>query len=161
VEARTDALTGLANRRALDEYLESFAGPVPVAVLFIDPDHFGAYNHRHGDRAGDQTLSAVAQVLSAQCREEDRVFRKGGEEFTIVLPGRDAEAARAAGERLRVAVEGLELEHDGADDTPVVTVTIGVATRRDHVVAQALVDASDPAFVCKVSGTGNRVTTAN
>jgi diguanylate cyclase (GGDEF)-like protein len=160
LEARTDALTGLANRRALDELMETFTGPVPASVLFIDLDRFGAFNHRHGDQAGDEALRAVARVLAAQCRDEDHVFRKGGEEFTVVLPGRDAGAAQAAAERLRATIEGLGLEHHGADDTPVVTLTVGAATREDHDLAQALSDASDAAFACKVAGTRNRVATA-
>jgi len=160
IEARTDALTGLANRRALDEYMERFVGPLPASVLFIDLDRFSAYNHRHGDQAGDQALRTVAHTLATHCRDQDKVFRKGGEEFTIVLPGLAVEAAQATGERLRAAIEDLALEHHGADDTPVVTVTIGTATRQDDNLAQALSDAADTAFACKIAGLRNRVTTA-
>jgi len=159
-EARTDALTGLGNRRALDEYMERFVGPLPASVLFIDLDRFSAYNHRHGDQAGDQALRTVAHTLATHCRDQDKVFRKGGEEFTIVLPGLAVEAAQATGERLRAAIEDLALEHHGADDVPVVTVTIGTATRQDDDLARALSDAADAAFACKVAGLRNRVTTA-
>ena len=102
----------------------------------------------------------MAHTLATHCRDQDKVFRKGGEEFTIVLPGLAVEAAQATGERLRAAIEDLALEHHGADDVPVVTVTIGTATRQDDDLARALSDAADAAFACKVAGLRNRVTTA-
>ena len=77
-EPRTDALTGLRNRRALDEHLTGYLGPFPVSVLFIDLDRFSAYNHRHGDLRGDQTLRQVAQTLAHCSRERDRVSARAG-----------------------------------------------------------------------------------
>jgi diguanylate cyclase (GGDEF)-like protein len=156
LEARTDALTGLPNRRALDEYLDAYEGR-PVSVLFIDLDRFGAYNHRHGDHRGDSVLREVGQVLAHSCRASDRVFRKGGEEFVAVLPETEADAARTTAERVRSAVEGLGIEHGGAPDVPVVTVTIGLATHSDGNVAEALRVAGDTAYSAKVAGLRNRV----
>ena len=156
-EARTDALTGLGNRRALDECLASMRGRSPVSVLFVDLDRFGAYNHRHGDLRGDQVLQQVAQTLRQTCRGTDRAFRKGGEEFVVVLPGTDASAAALAGERVRAAVEAKAIEHRGAEGVPVVTVTIGLATQPDGDLDRALRDAGDAAYAAKVEGRRNRV----
>ena len=156
-EARTDALTGLANRRALDEHLTGYQAPLPVSVLFVDLDRFSAYNHRHGDLRGDQTLRQVAETLTQSSREHDRVFRKGGEEFVALLPGTDRTAAAAVAERLRAAVEALGLEHGGAPGLPVVTVTIGVATRQLNDPERALHNAADAAFGSKVADRRNTV----
>jgi diguanylate cyclase (GGDEF)-like protein len=156
-EARTDPLTGLGNRRALDEYLATYCGQRPVSVLFIDLDRFGAYNHRHGDQQGDVALQEVAHTLSLTCRDTDAVFRKGGEEFVVVLPGTDENAAYTAGTRVRAAVEDLKLEHGGADGVPLVTVTVGTATRDNGDLASALRDAGDAAYASKVEGRRNRV----
>ena len=157
IEARTDALTGLPNRRALDEYVASYGG-LPASVLFIDLDRFGSYNHRRGDQQGDQALAAVARTLAGGCRESDRVFRKGGEEFVAVLPEADDTAARATAERVRAAVEGLGIEHGGAPDVPILTVTVGVATRCNGDLAEGLRTAAEAAYAAKVAGLRNRVT---
>ena len=156
-EARTDALTGVANRRALDEYIASPVGRRPVSVLFVDLDRFGAYNHRHGDLHGDRALQTVAQTLTRSCREADRVFRKGGEEFVVTLPGTDSTAAYLAGERIRQAIEGLGMEHGGADGVPIVTVTVGAATQADGDLERALHDAGLAAYSAKVAGRRNHV----
>jgi diguanylate cyclase (GGDEF)-like protein len=156
-EARTDALTGLGNRRGLDEYLDGYTGPLPVSVLFVDIDRFSAYNHRHGDTQGDRALRTVAQTLLRNCRGHDQVFRKGGEEFVVVLPGADEVSAAAAGERVRAAVEDLCLEHGGIDESPLVTVTVGAATDTTGDLNDALRAASDTAYQCKVAGRRNQV----
>lgn len=156
-EARTDALTGVANRRALDECISQYRGPLPVSLLFVDLDRFGSYNHLHGDLAGDRALRTVAQTLTSTCRDVDPVFRKGGEEFVVVLPGTGRGSAYSAGERIRAAVEALGLEHAGAPDAPVVTVTVGTATRDDGDLVAALEVAGNNAYAGKVDGRRNQV----
>lgn len=101
--ARTDALTGLRNRLALDEVLGAPGEDAlpPSAVAFIDVDHFGKYNKRYSDAAGDDTLRAVAAAIRAATREHDLVFRKGGEEFVVVLPDVAANDALAVAQRIR------------------------------------------------------------
>lgn len=129
-EARTDALTGLRNRLALDETLERAGageGADALAVAFIDIDHFGEYNHRHGDSRGDHALRQVAQALQRSLRDTDLLFRKGGEEFVALLPAVDPATAATAAERLRAAVEALALPHAGSATAAVLTVTVGVA----------------------------------
>ena len=166
-EARTDALTGLRNRLALDELLHAAAGDGDrrvqrAALAFIDVDHFGNYNHVHGDAAGDDALRAVAHAIQASAREADFVFRKGGEEFVVVLPdvrdSADNADAIAACERIRHAVLDLALSHAASSVADVVTVTIGVASGPpDCTLRQLLNAAAEKAMAGKVNQQRNRV----
>ena len=162
-EARTDALTGLRNRLALDELLHTAAGDGDrrvhrAAIAFIDVDHFGNYNHVHGDAAGDDALRAVAHAIRACAREADSVFRKGGEEFVVVLPDADNDAAVAAAERIRSAVHDLALSHSASSVASVVTVTIGVASGSSGTTLRQLLSAAaEKAMAGKVSEQRNRV----
>jgi diguanylate cyclase (GGDEF)-like protein len=159
-EARTDALTGLHNRLALDELLHTAAGDGEhrvqrAALAFIDVDHFGNFNHMHGDAAGDDALRAVAHAIKACSREADFVFRKGGEEFVVVLPDADNDAAV---ERIRAAVQALALVHAASSTAEVVTVTIGVASGPPgSTLRQLLSAAAEKAMAGKVSDQRNRV----
>ena len=171
-EARTDALTGLRNRLALDELLHTAAGDgerrvQATAVAFIDVDHFGNYNHVHGDAAGDDALKAVAHAIRACAREADFVFRKGGEEFVVVLdnPIDNAvddqagnNAAVAAAERIRSAVQDLALSHAASSAASVVTVTIGVASGPPGTTLRQLLSAAaEKAMAGKVGEQRNQV----
>ena len=162
-EARTDALTGLRNRLALDELLHAVAGDGDrrvqrAAVAFIDVDHFGNFNHAHGDAAGDDALRAVAHAIRGCAREADLVFRKGGEEFVVVLPDADGDAAIAAAERIRGAVAGLALAHTASTTASVVTVTIGVASGPSGATLRQLLEAAaEKAMAAKVGEQRNRV----
>src|SRR6185295_20304286 len=90
-DARTDALTRLANRRAFDDELERRFNEwkrlrVPYTLLMADVDHFKKFNDTHGHQAGDEVLKGVAKTLKDTMREMDFVARYGGEEFAAVLP---------------------------------------------------------------------------
>ena len=160
-EARTDALTGLRNRLALDELLDQGSTDRRLqhaAVAFIGIDHFGDYHHAHGDAAGDVTLQAVAQAIKANARLADHVFRKGGEEFVVVLPATTDEAAVAAAHRIRSAVEALALAHPASGTAAVVTVTIGIASAAPGRTLRQLLDAAaEQAMAAKVGEQRNRV----
>ncbi len=124
--ARRDALTGLPNRRALDERLAEECRRAdrqgqPLAVVLGDVDHFKRLNDALGHPAGDRALAAVAAALRAAARATDVVARYGGEEFCVLLPGADVAAAVTAAERLRAAVAAAEFP-----DRPV-TASFGVA----------------------------------
>ena len=129
-ESTTDTLTGLLNRRGLDEALALLqADESPVALLVIDIDHFKRINDRYGHTAGDQALQALAAVMSERSRSGDTLARAGGEEFVMLMPDAPLASAIAAAERLRkrLAVQ----DPPGAIGTPI-TVSVGVARYPDH-----------------------------
>lgn len=118
--ARTDALTGLPNRRRVGELVASEIARArrtwrPMALALVDVDHFKAVNDRYGHEAGDRVLVALANRLSVGLREYDVAARWGGEEFCLVLPDTNAVAALSALERLREAIRGAPVAlRDGA-----------------------------------------------
>ena len=135
LEARTDPLTGLANRRRLDEdrvalQNQARASGQWVGAVYLDLDEFGAINKTHGDAHGDQALADVATVLQGLLRAEDGVYRKGGEEFVLLLVDADPEGALRVAERVRAAIESAGILHAGTPDRPVVTATLGVTADR-------------------------------
>ncbi|MCW5299590.1 diguanylate cyclase [Herbaspirillum lusitanum] len=130
----TDGLTSIANRRYFDDYLNAEwkrAKRVQqeISLLLIDVDNFKLYNDNYGHVAGDQVLKNVARAMEASAvRSSDLSARYGGEEFAVILPGTDAEGARAAGEKLREMVEALHIGHAHSITSEWVTVSIGAAT---------------------------------
>ncbi|MEG8231226.1 sensor domain-containing diguanylate cyclase [Pseudomonas orientalis] len=133
--AGTDALTGLANRRTLDQRLRlewdrAQRSTEPLTVLMIDVDHFKAFNDRHGHQGGDDALRAVAQVIDSNIRRPaDLAARYGGEEFAVVLPHTDAKGAWVIAERIRQSVQYLPRM---AGDDQQITVSIGMSTWHKH-----------------------------
>jgi diguanylate cyclase (GGDEF)-like protein len=126
-----DGLTGLANRRALNEFLDrevtrSTRHARPLSVVLLDVDHFKVVNDTHGHLCGDGVLRAVAEALRGVTREEDLCSRYGGEEFVLVLVEADHEAALLAAERARAAVERQVIRFEALELS--VTVSAGVAT---------------------------------
>jgi diguanylate cyclase (GGDEF)-like protein len=162
-EARTDALTGLLNRRALAELEHRVSGDpecpwAQVAALFVDIDHFGRFNKHYGDSAGDAALRAVAQALGKAARATDLVFRKGGEEFVVVLPEADDTTARAVAERIRRAVAALRIEHADSDTADVLTVTVGAEVGKiGDTLSISMNTAGDRAMRAKLQGRRNAV----
>jgi diguanylate cyclase (GGDEF)-like protein len=129
-EARTDALTGLRNRRALEETAQAelkraARQGTPIAVVLGDVDHFKEINDRHGHDVGDRVITAVGAHLIAVARESDVLGRWGGEEFLAILPGSDEPSAVALAERMRIAIEAAQLP---LPDGGRVTISLGVAS---------------------------------
>jgi diguanylate cyclase (GGDEF)-like protein len=128
--ARVDSLTGLRNRRDIEERLFAELSAARrhgsgLAVLLIDIDHFKQVNDTYGHQAGDAVLSMTAQTFRSALRAEDSIGRWGGEEFLAVLPDTDTDGVLAIAERLRAQVAKPE---PGSTDPGVrITVTIGVA----------------------------------
>jgi diguanylate cyclase (GGDEF)-like protein len=129
-----DALTGLANRRRLDEALEhewrrACRSHTALAVVIADIDHFKQYNDTLGHPQGDRCLVAVAEVfLQSLGRAGDLAARYGGEEFVVLMPGADHAAATAFAESLRAACEARAIAHPASSVGPVVTISLGVAS---------------------------------
>jgi diguanylate cyclase (GGDEF)-like protein/PAS domain S-box-containing protein len=131
--AKTDALTGLANRRHFDDTLElelrrAARQNQPLALLLLDLDYFKQFNDEYGHYEGDKCLKAVAKVLHDNCqRSGELAARYGGEEFTVILPYTTADQARDVAERIRLAVTDLHLPHLRSKISDWVTTSIGVA----------------------------------
>ncbi|WP_087723796.1 sensor domain-containing diguanylate cyclase [Pandoraea sp. PE-S2T-3] len=130
--ASTDPLTGLANRRTLDEaydreWRRAVRERAPLSLLFIDVDHFKTFNDRYGHPAGDDALVAVAHAISDSIRRPgDFAGRYGGEEFMVILPKTDAGGARDVAERVRATVRAAAIAHEGSEHGRV-TISIGIA----------------------------------
>ncbi len=127
VEVYRDALTGLPNRRALDEAMTDALERAnrtgePVAVIAFDLDHFKSLNDTHGHEAGDEALRKVGTVVRQSLREGDVLGRYGGEEFLIIAPGVGCDVAARVAERCRAAIEGMDLGPFGS-----VTASFGVS----------------------------------
>ena len=148
-----DALTGLANRRGLDERLSTMwtaaqASRQSIAVLMLDIDHFKRFNDRYGHQAGDTCLKEVADVLRTQVRGGiELAARYGGEEFIVALPGADLLDGIRAGERLRRAIEARALRNEPGL-SQIVTASIGVAAApaNQDGSPQTIITAADAAL---------------
>ena len=132
--SRHDGLTGLLNRRAMEETLlgqvqRSRRTGEPFTALMLDLDHFKTINDRHGHAAGDRALKHTATALKAELREVDAVGRFGGEEFLVLMPGATVETALPVAERLRTALVNDAPRFEGA--TLLVSVSIGIAQWRE------------------------------
>jgi diguanylate cyclase (GGDEF)-like protein len=162
--SRTDELTGVANRRSFDRWLEqALVEESAVGLLMIDVDHFKAYNDGLGHVAGDACLQQVAALMAyLLAGSPARLARYGGEEFAVILPGADSPAAAAIGERLRAAVEARGFEH-GQGDCATVTISVGVAACRggNGVLPEALVAQADAALYAAKHAGRNRVRLAS
>jgi diguanylate cyclase (GGDEF)-like protein len=143
LQAATDPLTGLLNRRSLENQAQQLIhGAVPFALAMGDLDHFKKLNDTHGHDAGDRALRQFARVMRTVLRSEDIVSRFGGEEFVVVLPGLTATVAGAA---LRRVQEQL-LVNVGGGAMPPVTVTFGIADSRDAASLEELIRLADLAL---------------
>jgi diguanylate cyclase (GGDEF)-like protein len=120
----SDALTGVGNRRRFERDLDAFALPSggPTALLMVDVDGLREINERHGQQIGDEALFQLAGRLAANVRSQDIVYRYGGEEFCVLLPGATPEDAQVIAERIIEAAHEIDLPDDDR-----LTVSVGVA----------------------------------
>jgi diguanylate cyclase (GGDEF)-like protein len=131
--AANDELTGMKNRRVLDEHLarlwsQALQDKRSLAILLIDVDHFKSFNDCYGHQAGDLALRSVAQEAQRfVSRPLDVIARYGGEEFVAVFYDFDADQAVRVAEQMRRAIESLGIAHRGSRTAPRVTISIGIA----------------------------------
>lgn len=158
----TDQLTGVANRRSLDQFLNRIWEQMkrdqqPLSILMCDVDSFKAYNDHYGHQAGDACLQRIAVALkSAVRRPSDMLARYGGEEFVIILPQITGEAAMQIAEKIRRAVEQMALPHAYSEASDRVSISIGVssvAAPKATENARALLAEADKAlYAAKAQG---------
>lgn len=127
-----DPLTGLGNRRGLDEELDLLEARVArygqrYCLALLDIDHFKSYNDTYGHQAGDEVLRIVAAELRKQARRGDALFRYGGEEFLCVFPEQSLATATIAAERMRSGLQGLAIPHTGNPPGGVLTLSAGIS----------------------------------
>ncbi len=164
--AHSDALTTLPNRRQLNEdlqgaLLEATLAGKPHAIAMVDIDNFKRFNDDYGHKVGDITLQKVAEVLRSSTRDQDRVYRFGGEEFLLIFAGVDGENAMKLAERARAAVERAPLTGETLQPVGPITISIGVALFPDHGRDMAaLIDIADRAMYASKQTGRNRVTLA-
>ncbi len=162
-DAERDSLTGVLNRAGIERRLEWALAAArddyqPLAVLFLDLDHFKRINDTHGHAVGDGCLGALVRIIATELQYGDQIGRLGGEEFLLVLPGVDRRRARDIAEHIRKRVElrcrqiaGLPLA---------MTVSIGVAESRRHDIVSDLIARADAAMYAAKRAGRNQVMTA-
>ncbi|HEY3326532.1 MAG TPA: GGDEF domain-containing protein [Novimethylophilus sp.] len=159
-QAYVDALTGLHNRRWMDDAFprtlqRCLLDRQPVALMLADIDHFKCVNDTYGHLVGDVALEIIAECMTKNLRPNDLLVRYGGEEFVILLPGSDLEEAELIAERLRSAVADCAVRSD--DFIIRVTVSIGIAPVNGESGLQTLLDAADQALYRAKQSGRNRV----
>jgi diguanylate cyclase (GGDEF)-like protein len=151
-KARIDGLTGIPNRRRLDEFLlkewdRHKKLQQPLSFLLCDVDNFKSFNDLYGHQAGDECLQTIARAITTCLRSDDLVARYGGEEFAMVLPHTPHQRAVQIAERVRAAVFATAIPHSASKVCGQVTLSIGVACQnlqpQDASCARTLVEESD------------------
>jgi diguanylate cyclase (GGDEF)-like protein len=160
--SREDPMTGLANRRYFNERMDNeweraHRSGEPISLIFVDIDHFKAYNDHYGHLKGDDALTAVAHTLQeVLTRSTDVAARYGGEEFIVLLPNTPIAGARAVADRILYTVDALNIEHKKSKSEKYVTVSIGVSTYSIHdqeiTIAEFIHQADEAVYKAKFAG---------
>lgn len=163
--ARTDTLTGLPNRRALDEFCRMAQQMAteqrkPLSVLMIDVDHFKRFNDNYGHNVGDQVLRLVGKALRSKMRDSDMPARYGGEELIAVLPDTPLELCTEIADQIRRAIEQCQIVRRSTGEViPSLTVSIGVGQFRIGEQITDLIERCDRALYLAKRLGRNRVVT--
>ncbi|MBY5993360.1 GGDEF domain-containing protein [Ferrimonas balearica] len=154
-----DPLTGLANRRYLEQRLDQAVAEAKrtkgaLALILLDVDYFKRYNDHFGHQAGDECLKTVAQILrQSSRRQSDILARLGGEEFVLLLPATDRRGALRLAQEIETRLKDAGLPHPGSTISPRVTLSQGVAQWYPGLSAQSLLHQADKAmYQAKLSG---------
>jgi len=164
-ESIRDPLTGLYNRRYLEETLEreisrSARGHKPIGLMMLDIDHFKEFNDTFGHSGGDALMCELGDLLNALTRAEDAACRYGGDEFVVMLPETPLDVTLLRADDIRKGAHEFNIVHDGSVLSPV-TLTIGVAAYPDHSDDMAgLIRAADEALYAAKHAGGDRAQVA-
>lgn len=156
-EARTDELSGVANRKAFDEALNFMVANLkrhktPFALVLVDVDHFKRINDTHGHQAGDKVVSKLGKVFQQQIRNRDFVGRYGGDEFAIMFSGLPASEAESVALRLNDAVQRTNFEASAGGNIAV-TLSMGMASAKPNDTSESVIERADAAlYRAKQSG---------
>lgn len=150
-EARTDALCGVGNRKAVDEAMKFMisryqSNQKPFGLMLIDIDHFKRINDTFGHQAGDDVLTSIAKALNECVRPEDFVGRLGGDEFVIILDGLTDENADLVGTRVRSTIELYDFSIADSGQSTVVTMSMGLAVVGNEDTVETLYERADKAL---------------
>lgn len=157
-QANIDGLTGLYNRRWLDNALPRILTQMnkiaqPLCILVIDVDHFKKYNDQHGHQGGDLALISMGNVLRTNIRPYDFATRFGGEEFMVLLPNTNQSEGGVLAERIRQETEGQLVANPDGPAMPSITVSIGLAVSDSNSMSKSLFAAADKQlYLAKQSG---------
>ncbi len=162
VEARTDSLSGLNNRKSFDESIKFAVSQfnrkdVPFALLLADIDHFKRINDTHGHQSGDQVVGHLGKLFQDLCRSQDHVSRYGGDEFAILLLGASCEQARNAAGRIRNAIESANFDVGSDQGRVAVTVSMGMAFACKGDSVDSVFERADKALYKSKSGGRNQI----
>nr|WP_185922306.1 GGDEF domain-containing protein [Hafnia paralvei] len=148
VMAHQDALTGTANRRSMENFLDdALLQAEPFALLMLDVDYFKRYNDHYGHQAGDACLIKVADIVKTSVRTPaDLVARYGGEEFVIVLPASSLDDAVRVAERIQTNLREISLPHAASEVSEMVTVSMGITLSKDGDSAYGIIARADEAL---------------
>jgi diguanylate cyclase (GGDEF)-like protein len=165
-QANIDVLTGLYNRRFLEDYARKLFAIArrraqPVGVIMLDLDHFKSFNDIYGHEIGDRVLRHFAKTVTNCMRETNLAARYGGEEFVVILPDTSAQACMLVAERIRKAVMTMVVPSNTEKPLPQLTVSIGVVDFPEHgQTLEEIIQASDKALYESKRSGRNRVTVA-
>lgn len=160
--ANTDALTGLANRRAFDEKLASLFAPTyphPAALVISDVDHFKKFNDTYGHLVGDRVLIIVADILRRHSSDRVFVARAGGEEFAMIIEARQAEEVMRIADSVRIALEQTPFRDEEAGaDYGRITISMGICMKAEAADTKDIYSKADSALYASKKGGRNRCT---
>ena len=162
-DSRTDALTGVANRRAFDDAIgnamdESAENNVPLCLILADIDHFKSFNDTHGHLIGDRVLRFVAQEMEQCVKGRDMLARYGGEEFAVVLPNTPLSGAMMLAESIRAIIEAQAPRNDDGSELDKVTISLGVAQYVPGEDVSLFIERADACLYASKEAGRNRAT---